>query len=67
MQALNKRESWDSCDAMKTSNLENSISKAKFIVSLLMLEKVSSLILPAPRSLQKVECDFMEAMYNITT
>lgn len=67
MQALSKMKTWHSSDARKTANLlENSICKSEFIVSLLILEKVSSLMLPVTRGLQKVECDIVEAMSNVT-
>lgn len=67
MQALNKMKSWHSIDARKTDILlKNSIPKSEFIFSLLILEKILDLKLPAPRSLSNLGCDIVETMSNIT-
>ena len=43
----------------------NSITRSEFVVSLVILENISGLMLPTTRSLQKVGSDFVQAMHDI--
>ena len=57
---------WQSPDARKTAIiLMNSIAQSSFVVSLVVLEVLSGLLLPTTRQLQKPSLDIVLAMDNI--
>ena len=63
VEALKIMKTWRTEDARKTANnLENAICTSDFVVSLLVLEKVSGLMLPITRMLQAVQLDMVQAM-----
>ena len=64
--ALDKISTWQSSEARKDAlALKNSITRSEFVVSLVILENISGLMLPTTRSLQKVGSDFVQAMHDI--
>ncbi len=67
VEALELMKTWRTEDARKTANnLENAICKSDFVVSLLVLEKVSGLMLPITRMLQAVQLDLVQAMTHVS-
>ncbi len=68
VKALYLMTEWQSPETRRTaSGLVSSITQSCFIVSLVILEEVSSLMLPTTRLLQKSALDIIEAMMNIDT
>jgi hypothetical protein len=66
MDALDCMASWQSTEARKTANsLKNSICQSDFVVSLVILEHISGLMLPTTRALQTVGLDLVEAMHGV--
>ena len=66
MAALQRMSDWQSPDARKTAIiLMNSIEQSSFVVSLVVLEVLSSLLVPTTRQLQKPSLDIVLAMDNI--
>ena len=66
MAALQRMSDWQSPDARKTAILlTNSIAQPNFVVSLVVLEVLSGLLLPTTRQLQKPSIDIVLAMDNI--
>lgn len=62
-ESLNEMTTWQSTDARKTANtLINSISQSETIVGLVVLENISSIMLPTTRMLQTSGLDLVEAM-----
>ena len=66
MDALDCMTLWQSTEARKTANsLKNSICQSDFVVSLVILENISGLMLPLTRNLQTVGLDLIEAMDGV--
>jgi len=64
--ALDKISTWQSSEARKAAlSLKNSITRSEFVVSLVILENISGLMLPTTMSLQKVGTDIVQAMNDI--
>ena len=62
--ALDKIFTWQSSEARKAAlSLKNSITRSEFVVSLVILENSSGVMLTG--SLQKVGTDFVQAMNDI--
>ena len=65
MAALQRMSDWQSPDARKTAIiLMNSIEQSSFVVSLVVLEVLSGLLLPTTRRLHKPSLDIVLAMDN---
>ena len=65
MAALQRMSDWQSPDARKTAIiLMNSIEESSFVVSLVVLELLSGLLLPTTRQLQKPSPDIVFVMDN---
>ena len=66
LQALDEIKTWQSNEVRKNAtNLQNSILQSDFFVCLVILEKISSLLLPITRSLQTIASDLVEAMTGV--
>jgi hypothetical protein len=63
MESLSEMTQWQSSDARKTAlTLMHSISQSETIVGLVVLENISSIMLPTTRNLQAPSLDLIEAM-----
>jgi hypothetical protein len=66
MEALTRMSSWHCSEARKTATmLSNTTCQSDFIVSLIVLETLSALLLPTTRALQKKDVNLTEALRNL--
>ena len=64
--SLDDMTTWDSYEVrMSASSLLNSIRRPKFLIGLVILEKISSIIKPVSSSLQAVGADLFSALADI--